>query len=236
MADANEKLRSEFNQWAAAGRGEEMENHHVSIAEQTIARMGLRPGQRVLDLGCGSGWATRTLAELVEGGPGVAVGLDISDEMIFRARAASRYVENILFAICPADEIPWMDEYFDRVLSIESFYYYPDQEAVIRELFRVLAPGGCAFILINLYNENPYSLRWVDQLKVPVHARSENDYRRMLEEHGFAPVTVEHIPDLTPTPEHYSGVWFENAGELRDFKQIGALLLMAHKPEAERKK
>jgi ubiquinone/menaquinone biosynthesis C-methylase UbiE len=233
MADANEDLRTEFNQWASQGRGEEMEAHHTSIARQTIAQMALRPGDRVLDLGCGAGWATRLLARAVEGGPGMAVGQDISDEMIARARAASVDIDNVLFAVGAADEIPWRDEYFEKVLSIESFYYYPDQEAVLRELNRVLVPGGTLFILINLYKENPYSLRWVEQLKVSVHARSEVEYEAMLRAQGFAEIVVEHVPDLTETPDEYSGTWFANATELREFKRIGALLLMARKPETQ---
>jgi len=39
------------------------------------------------------------------------------------------------------------------------------------------------------------------------------------------------IPDRTPTPETYSGKWFKNAEELREFKRIGALLLIARKPD-----
>ncbi len=231
MADANEKLRAEFNQWAVQGRGEEMQNHHISIAGQTIAGMALKAGDRVLDLSCGVGWATRMLAEAVEGGQGMAVGMDISDEMIARARAASRDLENVLFTIGPADEIPWRDEYFEKALSIESFYYYHDQEAVLRELYRVLVPGGSLFILINLYKENPYSLGWIQQLKVPVHVRSEAEYEEMLREQGFADTRIAHIPDLTETPARYDGSWFANADELREFKRIGALLLVARKPE-----
>ena len=229
MADANEKLRTEFNQWATEGCGEGMEGHHISIAGQTMARMALEPGDRVLDLGCGSGWATRLLAMAVEGGQGMAVGQDISDEMIAHARAASVEVENVLFVVAPAEEIPWRDEYFEKILSIESFYYYPDQEAVLREIYRVLAPGGALFLLINLYKENPYSLRWMDRLKVAVHARSEGEYAAMLRAQGFSDVEIEHIPDLTETPEQYSGEWFKSAEELRDFKRIGALLLIARK-------
>jgi SAM-dependent methyltransferase len=87
--DADEKLRQEFNNWVLTGRAEGMEGHHLSIAEQTIRRMDLKPGERVLDLGCGTGWATRVLARLVAEGPvgfGQVLGLDISDEMIARAR------------------------------------------------------------------------------------------------------------------------------------------------------
>jgi hypothetical protein len=55
----------------------------------------------------------------------------------------------------------------------------------------------------------------------------------MLRAQGFAEIAVEHVPDLTPTPEEYSGAWFANAGELREFKKLGALLLVARKPEAK---
>ncbi|HVP43267.1 MAG TPA: methyltransferase domain-containing protein [Terriglobales bacterium] len=229
----DEQLRSEFNKWAEAGRGEEMERHHLDITEKTIRRMALRPGERVLDLGCGAGWATRILARLVGEGPeghGQVIGIDISDEMIRRARTASKDFENVMFVVGSADKIPWEENFFDKVLSVESFYYYPDQDRALNELFRVMAPRGRLFILINLYKDNPYSLRWVEELKVPVHARSRQEYVELLQKHAFEDVEAVHIPDDTPTPDDYSGKWFKNAQELRDFKRIGALLLMATKP------
>ncbi len=65
-ASADEQLRQEFNQWAEQGKGEEMEAHHISITEQTLALMKLKPGDRVLDLGCGAGWASRLIAKAVD--------------------------------------------------------------------------------------------------------------------------------------------------------------------------
>ncbi len=229
----DEQMRREFNQWAEAGRGEEMEQHHISITQQTLALMRLKPGERVLDLGCGAGWATRLLAQLVAGGerPGQVVGLDVSDEMVRRARGASTQYDNVLFVVGSAQQIPWEENFFDKVLSVESFYYYGDQDRALDELFRVIAPRGELFILINLYKDNAYSLRWVEELKVPVQARSEQEYIELLKEHGYEGVQAVRIADLTPTPEEYSGKWFKNAEELRDFKRIGALLLIARKPD-----
>ncbi len=232
-SNPDEILRQEFNAWAAAGRGEEMEQHHISIAEQTIRRMALKPGERVLDLGCGVGWATRILARLVADGPegsGQVVGIDVSDEMISRARAASREFENVMFVWGSAQKIPWQENFFDKVLSIESFYYYADQDLALAELFRVMAPNARLFILINLYRENHYSLRWVEELKVPVQVLGEQEYVDLLRKHTFQNVEAIRIPDETPTPETYSGKWFKSSEELRDFKRIGALLLMAQKP------
>ncbi len=229
----DERMRREFNEWAEAGRGEEMEQHHISITQQTLAMMGLKPGERVLDLGCGAGWASRLLAQAVSCAdkPGQVIGLDVSDEMIRRARAGSTEYDNLMFAVGSAQQIPWEENFFDKVLSVESFYYYGDQEGALAELFRVMAPKGELFILINLYKDNAYSLRWVEELKVPVQVRSEQEYIALLKEHAFEDVRAVRIPDLTPTPEEYSGKWFKNAEELRDFKRMGALLLIACKPD-----
>jgi ubiquinone/menaquinone biosynthesis C-methylase UbiE len=232
--NTDEHMRREFNEWAEAGRGEEMENHHISITQQTLALMKLKPGERVLDLGCGAGWASRLLAQAVGGGdrPGQVVGLDVSDEMIRRARATSQQDDNILFVVGSAQQIPWQEDFFDKVLSVESFYYYGDQGCALDEVRRVMAPGGELNILINLYKDNHYSLRWVDELNVPVQVKSEQEYVELFKAHGFDNVRAERIPDLSPTPEEYSGKWFKNAEELRDFKRIGALLLVGSKPVA----
>lgn len=234
-ASADEQLRQEFNQWAEQGKGEEMEAHHISITEQTLAMMQLKPGDRVLDLGCGAGWASRILAKAVVGPErtGQVIGMDVSDAMIRRARAASTEHDNLMFVVGSAQQVPWEENFFDKVLSVESFYYYADQERALAELFRVMAPKGELYILINLYRDNHYSLRWVEELKIPVQVHSEQEYIEMLQRHTFGEVRAVRVPDLTPTPEEYSGRWFKNAEELRDFKRIGALLLVARKPDFE---
>src|SRR5258708_2346122 len=143
---ADKKLQQEFNQWAEAGRGDEMENHHSDITEQTIARMDLKPTDRVLDLGCGTGWASRRVARIVTAGE--VVGLDVADEMLRRAEQTSAGMSNLRFVWGSAEKIPSADNAFSKILSVESFYYYADQGRALDELPRVTAPGGKLFILI----------------------------------------------------------------------------------------
>ena len=225
---ADQRLQQEFNEWAAAGRGDAMEDHHSDITDQTLALMDLQPADRVLDLGCGTGWASRRMARVVTSGE--VVGIDVADEMLRRAEQASGGLKNVRYVWGSAERIPAPDNHFTKVLSVESFYYYADQGKALDELRRVLAPGGRLFILINLYRDNHYSLLWVDELKVPVQVRSEAEYVTLLQQHGFTAVAPRRIPDRSPTPDNYFGKWFKNADELRDFKRIGALLLMGTKP------
>jgi ubiquinone/menaquinone biosynthesis C-methylase UbiE len=223
----DKNLQQEFNRWAEAGRGDQMEEHHSDITEQTLAMMHLEPADRVLDLGCGTGWASRRMAKLVP--QGEVVGLDVADGMLNRAKRASSGSNNIRFLWGSAESIPAAEGHFTKVLSVESFYYYADQEKSLDELRRVLAPGGQLFILINLYRDNHYSLRWISQLKVPVQVRSEAEYVDLLQQRGFHSVEAHRIPDRSPTPAVYAGKWFANAEELGDFKRIGALLLVGTK-------
>lgn len=226
-SQADRKLQQEFNEWAAAGRGDAMEDHHSDITDQTLALMNFKPTDRVLDLGCGTGWASRRMARVVP--QGEVVGIDVADEMLRRAEQASSGVPNVRYLWGSAESIPSADNSFDKVLSVESFYYYADQGKALDELRRVITPGGRLFILINLYRDNHYSLLWVDELKVSVQVHSEAEYLEMLRRHGFTGVEARRIPDRSPTPENYFGKWFKNADELRDFKKIGALLLIGTK-------
>src|SRR3989304_2148446 len=84
LSQAQERLREEFNRWAAAGRGEEMAEEHPTIAAGMLAQMEFAPDDKILDIGCGAGWLCGLLASKVPRGQ--VVGMDVADEMIRRAR------------------------------------------------------------------------------------------------------------------------------------------------------
>jgi ubiquinone/menaquinone biosynthesis C-methylase UbiE len=201
-----EKLRQEFNAWQARGRGESMARHHRPLTERALERMEIRTGDRVLDLGCGSGWATRLIAQRV-GPRGIAVGVDISDAMIREAQQHPETPRNARFVCAPAEHIPWETGFFSHVLSVESFYYYADQSAVLKELEWLLAPGGRIFLLMCLFRGNPNAEKWVEQLAVPVHVRSAEEYRELLRAAGWRDVAVEVFTPPTDEPEPDEHAW-----------------------------
>jgi SAM-dependent methyltransferase len=225
----DENLREEFNRWADAGKGESMEHEHWPITKPALGFMQIEPTDNILDVGCGAGWLSRILAHRVS--QGRVVGMDISDEMIHHAREASVANENLVFVVGGVDEIPWEANFFTRVISVESSYYWPDPSKGIREIYRVLAEGGSAWILINYYRDNPYSHPWGEKLAVPTHLLSANEWQKMFRDAGFADVAHRMIPDPTPNPDVYTGRWFRNAKELADFRAIGALLVYGSKKE-----
>ena len=226
-----EEVRREFNRWAAAGQGEEMESHHLPIVLPMLPLMNLGERETVLDVGCGAGWLCRMLAsELRES---KVVGLDVSDEMIERARAASTNFASLSFLVGGVDQIPSEDDVFTKVISVESSYYWPDPARGIQEIFRVLAPGGSAWILINYYRDNVHCHQWGKEYKIPSHLLWADEWAGLFRQSGFTSVEHRRIPDDSPTPEVYTGRWFRNADQMRAFKSEGALLIHGIKPASD---
>jgi SAM-dependent methyltransferase len=223
----SETLREEFNRWAEAGRGDSMEQDHLPITLPVVSKMRLAASDNVLDVGCGSGWLSRRIGKVVP--EGRLVGMDISDEMIRIARRNSVDQHNLMFVVGEVAEIPWQPNFFSHVISVESAYYWPNPAAGIKEIFRVLQPGGSAWILINYYRENPHGHQWGARLAVPTHLLSAEQWSELFRQAGFATAAHERIVDPSPSPDTYTGRWFRDAAQLRAFKAEGALLVHAVK-------
>jgi ubiquinone/menaquinone biosynthesis C-methylase UbiE len=105
---------------------------------------GIRRG---LDVGCGPGQFTILIAERL---PGAEIwGIDLAPTMIELARrhaAASSAAARVHFEVADVAHLPFADGRFDAVLSSGSIKHWPDQLGALREMYRVLAPGGRAFI------------------------------------------------------------------------------------------
>lgn len=206
-----------------------MEQDHLPIVLPVLDRMRLAPEDNVLDVGCGAGWLSRLIAEQVP--EGRVVGVDLSDEMIRRARRNTLDLENAMFVIGEAEEIPWDANFFTHAISVEAAYYWPHPLAALLEIHRVLREGGSAWMLINYYRENVHAHQWGKILTVPAHLFSAAEWTAFFAEAGFSGVQHERILDPTPALEKYEGRWFRDAAQLRAFRQEGALLVRGTKQQ-----
>ncbi len=221
--DRDEQLRREFNEWAKAGRGEGMEKGHGPVGRQAIELMNLPADARVLDVGCGSGWATRLMAAKARNGR--VVGIDISDEMVTLSAETSNEFSNVEFRVASAEALPFGDGEFTHAFSMESLYYYADMATAIKEIRRVLGPGGMFVTVVDLYQENEPSHQWVGDLKVPVQLLSISDYRTLFEDTGYVNVEDRRLYDPTPVPDDYTSGSFKSREELVKYRQNGSLMI-----------
>jgi SAM-dependent methyltransferase len=219
----DEQLRTEFNEWARAGKGESMEQGHGPVGKQAIALMQVGTDSRVLDVGCGSGWATRLLAQYAANGR--VTGIDISDEMVNLARASSRSHANTDFEVASAEQLPFPDNEFTHAFSMESLYYYRNIPKALKEIQRVLKPGGSFFAVVDLYWENEATHQWIDTLKVPVELLSIDDYRSLFIDAGFVNIRDQRILDPRPVPDDYTGGSFKSKQDYESYRREGSLML-----------
>ncbi len=119
---------------------------------RVLAAADVKPGQQVVDIACGTGALAKAVSENVAPN-GKTVGIDINEGMLDIARSKSCSVEWIN---APAEALPFNDEHFDCVVSQFGLMYFENQESAIREMMRVLKPGGSLAVVVwNRLDNNP---------------------------------------------------------------------------------
>ena len=113
----------------------------MTSAAPVLEAARLCPGERVLDLACGTGLVARLAAEKV-GPSGSVTGTDIHPAMVEVARATSPAAPEVEWHVAPAEDLPLPDASFDAVLCSLALQFFPDKVAALEEVRRVLAPGG----------------------------------------------------------------------------------------------
>ena len=184
-------VREEFDEWAAEGREQGMEERHWHTARPILARIPVEEGDTVLDLGTGSGYAVRALRER---GIGRGYGLDGSPEM---ARKAARDTEDesVGSLVGDFDHLPFADGAVDHVFTMEAFYYANDPHATLDEVRRVLAPGGTFYCAVNYYEENVASHDWQENISVEMTRWSRDQYREAFRDAGLHVAEQDTVPD-----------------------------------------
>jgi ubiquinone/menaquinone biosynthesis C-methylase UbiE len=178
----------------------------------------LRKGERVLDLGCGTGYDV-FLAALETGPEGMVYGLDMTPEMLERARANQKAwgIENVSFMEGYLEDIPLSDDSVDVVISNCVINLSPDKEKVFRQIHRVLAAGGRMAVSDMVFTKPvPVEVRnslsaWAGCV---AGALPEEDYRRMLEEAGFSVVSVERERVFTFSEEELQNLFPHLSAEI----------------------
>ena len=178
--------------------------------ETLVARVAGAGHARALDVGCGAGHTAHALARHV---PHV-VAVDLTEAMLEQTRrgAADHGLANVETRRADAEALPFEDASFDLVACRLCAHHFFDPEQSLREVRRVLAPGGRFFLIDIVSPETPVLDSFLQAFEVvrdPSHVRdhSVSQWRAMLERAGFDEVTV----DAWPMPQDFE-TWVERIG------------------------
>jgi ubiquinone/menaquinone biosynthesis C-methylase UbiE len=216
-----------FCSWTTSGQSAGMERRHRFLWQAVANEAGFVADSRILDLGCGEGWAASLASEIAS--DGVAVGLDASPAMIDVAATKHGHACSVVFMRGDAHALPFAASHFSHVFSIEALYYIADLDQVAAEIHRVLVPGGRFLCAINYFADNPYTRRWTSELQIPIYNRSADEHRRVFAAAGFASTRVARVHDPAPLPTRYEGRWFHSLEDRIAFQKEGALVFVAER-------
>lgn len=224
-------VANEFDRWARDGRDAEMADRHWHTAQHALAWMPVAPGETVLDLGTGSGYAVRALRAVADAGR--AYGLDGSPEMTRNARAATDD-SRVGFVVGTFGSLPFQDGSIDHCFSMEAFYYAGDPEETLAELRRILRPGGTFFCAVDYYRENHHTHDWADWIDLPMTLWSRSEYANAFRRAGFHVAAQNTIPDREveiPPPTEFPTDRFETREAMVErYRTFGTLLTVGTVP------
>ncbi len=169
-----------------------MNSFHSPLTAWALGHIEVAADSTALDVGCGGGRTVDRLAKIAV--DGWVVGLDYSeDSVVVSRRKNAKHIRNSRVEICHASvsAIPYEDNTFDLVTAVETLYFWPAPEADLREVQRVMNPGGQLLIACTMYKGGKYDARnrrFVDE--IDMHYLSVEDLQNLLEASRYDDIQV----------------------------------------------
>lgn len=132
-----------FSKWVARY----MEKNHHNINQWTIQLLNIQENDRILEIGTGRGMTLSKVAEKLDRGK--VYGIDASRHMVkYAKRKHKRLVEQekAVITLGKAEQLPFEDRSFNKLFTVQTIYYLPDIEQVMKEVYRVLQVDGEVFL------------------------------------------------------------------------------------------
>ena len=172
-----------------------MNRRHARVTDWGLQHVTIAEHDTILDVGCGGGV---TVGKLATAAPkGKVYGIDHSPESVGTARVTTAALiaqERVAIELASVSQLPYADNMFDLVTAVETHFWWGDIAAGMREIWRVLKPGGNLTVIAEFYNGPKYA-KYADRIaKVTSMAVLDVDqHRSLFSDAGYRDIrVVEH--------------------------------------------
>ena len=174
-----------------------MNKSHSSLTDWGLTHVTVEPGFTVLDVGCGGGRTISKLAALAT--QGKVHGIDYSEASVAASRrynAQAVRAGRVEIHLADVGKLPFPDGTFDLVTGVETHFWWPDIAAGLREIRRVLKPGGTLILIAEVYKGADSLVSRLSEKQAPITGikmLTPDEHRDLLASAGFADVKIDAL-------------------------------------------
>ncbi len=171
-----------------------MNSRHSRVTDWGLSHVSVGKRDSILDVGCGGG---KTISKLAaRASEGMVYGVDFSKESVIVASKVNRRsirAGRVEILEAPVSELPFSNDFFDLVTAIETHFWWPDLPVDMREVLRVLKPGGTLIVIAEIYKGAKTKTAQLAEKYLPnsgMKFLSEDEHRELLANAGCSDVQV----------------------------------------------
>jgi ubiquinone/menaquinone biosynthesis C-methylase UbiE len=175
-----------------------MNSRHSKVTDWGLSHISIDKHNTILDIGCGGGRTVNKLAAIAT--QGKVYGVDFSGESVaFASRINKQWIETGRVEIREASvaQLPFSANAFDVVTAVETHFWWPDLPADMREVLRVLKPGGTLIIIAEIYKGANTATAKLAEKYLPLSGMallSVNEHRELFANAGYSDIQIVDEP------------------------------------------
>ncbi|HEV8182515.1 MAG TPA: class I SAM-dependent methyltransferase [Candidatus Angelobacter sp.] len=175
-----------------------MNSRHSKVTDWGLSHISIDKHNTILDIGCGGGRTVNKLAAIAT--QGKVYGVDFSGESVaFASRINKQWIETGRVEIREASvsQLPFSADAFDVVTAVETHFWWPDLPADMREVLRVLKPGGTLIIIAEIYKGANTATAKLAEKYLPLSGMallSVNEHRELFANAGYSDIQIIDEP------------------------------------------
>lgn len=169
-----------------------MNESHAAVTQWALGFLNFGEEDRALDIGCGGGAALKKMSEKIS--KGHLTGVDYSPVSVELSRETNAQdIQNGKMEVLEAsvEHLPFENESFDKIITVESFYFWPDPAENLKEVRRVLKKGGVFLLIADIYQKEGLRESVLENIKqYHLFNPTKEEFLRLFDQAGFTETKI----------------------------------------------